>query len=467
VEEELKSKSEEEKRKWIEAQALTKKVEELRARAEADAKQRESEAMWRAEAIAAKERERAAARERKRRGIPKGPVLLLLLVALIAGPVAYIAFAPLDFLVPRARQALADRVQDDVSVGSVKLDLMPLTLTLENVTLGKGKEVRIAAIQTEPSPESLLFGVKTLETAELRGVSLPQEALSRLPKWATGGLHAIPVKRIVVRDASLALRDGPSVPFAAEIELVAGEGLRQAQVKSGDGTLSALVKPRGNEFEVALTSRGWQLPAEMPFKFDELRAVGMTGKQELQFADVEGRLYGGTLKGNARLRWGDRWSVEGNFRLKDAQAEPLARAFPGVALQGGTVDASGTVVLQGAAADEMFDAPRLDAGFVLRNGTLANLDLAQAAAAGNKEPVQGGSTAFAELGGTLSARGGQFQVRQLRLSSDALAAAGSLESVPGRGLSGRLAVEPKAAGLARVGLALSGTLKEPVLTPVK
>ncbi|HSD61091.1 MAG TPA: hypothetical protein VLC55_09580, partial [Burkholderiales bacterium] len=105
--------------------------------------------------------------------------------------------------------------------------------------------------------------------------------------------------------------------------------------------------------------------------------------------------------------------------------------------------------------------------FILRDGALANLDLARAAAAGNKEPVQGGSTAFGELAGTLSASGEQFLVRQLRLRSDALAANGNLESAPGRGLSGRLAVDSKAAGPGRGIFSLSGTLREPVLTPVK
>ena len=228
-----------------------------------------------------------------------------------------------------------------------------------------------------------------------------------------------------------------------------------------------LVKPRGKEFEIALGARGWQLPPGLPVRFDELRAAGVTAKQEIQFPDVEGKLYGGTLKGNARLRWGDKWSLEGGFRLKDVQAEPLARAFPGAALKGGTAEASGTLGLQGPALDKIFEAPRLEAGFILRNGALGNLDLAKASAAGNSEPVRGGSTAFNEAAGTLSAAGGQLQVRQLRLGSDALSASGSLESSAARGLSGRLAVDPKAAVIARGALALSGTLQEPVLTPGK
>ncbi|HEX6827416.1 MAG TPA: AsmA-like C-terminal region-containing protein, partial [Burkholderiales bacterium] len=462
---ELKSKAEEEKRKWAEAAVRTKQVEEMRARLEADAKAREAEATARAEAKA-REQEKAAAR--KKRGLPKGLIALVLLAVLIAGPIAYIQYSPLPFLVSRAERALSERIQEPATVGAVRLALMPATrLTLQGVTLGKAREVRIESLETDLSLQAMLFGVKALDEVELRGVTITQEVLTRLPAWATGGPLSIPVARVAMKDATLQLRNGPLLRFDGEASLVAGEGLKEARIASRDGKLSMVIKPRGKEFEVALSARAWQLPSIPAVAFDELRAVGVTTRQELQLTDVEGKLYGGAFKAAARLRLLERPGIEGTFRLKEAQAEPLAQALLGAALKDGSVDASGSFVAQGPDAEKSFQALRLEAGFTVRNGSLGGVDLAGAAATGNRNPVQGGSTAFSELAGALSLSGERYQLKQLRLAAEGLSASGSAEVGAGHALAGRLAVEPRSAGLARTALALSGTAGEPVLAPAK
>jgi len=180
--------------------------------------------------------------------------------------------------------------------------------------------------------------------------------------------------------------------------------------------------------------------------------------KEAQIADAEGIFYGGTFRLTARLRWGDRWTLDGNFRVKDAEAGGIARDLFGGLLEGGRAELTGTYSLQDHNLDGIFQAPRTDISFVVRDGALAGIDLI--AAATSRGPVAGGRTAFGELSGTLVPSGGAFSLRQLRITSEGLNGSGSASVASDKTLSGRLYVDAGERGQGSVNL--SGTSAQPV-----
>jgi hypothetical protein len=76
----------------------------------------------------------------------------------------------------------------------------------------------------------------------------------------------------------------------------------------------------------------------------------------------------------------------------------------------------------------------------------------------------GGTTRFGRLTGTLSAEGGRYRFRQLRLAAGQLTASGEAETAPDGRLSGSLNVDVAVAAFpARSRLTLGGRVQQPEL----
>jgi hypothetical protein len=99
---------------------------------------------------------------------------------------------------------------------------------------------------------------------------------------------------------------------------------------------------------------------------------------------------------------------------------------------------------------------------VVKKGVISKMDMVETAA--NHRVTSGGRTHFDELSGALQVENNSQHLRQLRISTGAMSANGSVDVSPGGKLSGQLSVDLKMRP-GNTPLALSGTLAEPVLRP--
>jgi hypothetical protein len=141
----------------------------------------------------------------------------------------------------------------------------------------------------------------------------------------------------------------------------------------------------------------------------------------------------------------------------------LQKAFPQFGIEG-EMDGDSSFLLNGATLAQLTNAPHLDGTFIAKKGVISKMDLVAAAA--NSQDMAGGRTHFDVLSGTLQVENNTQHLRQLKISTEAMTAFGSVDINSGKQLSGRLSVGLKMrAGSAP--LALSGTLAEPLLRPTR
>jgi uncharacterized protein involved in outer membrane biogenesis len=192
--------------------------------------------------------------------------------------------------------------------------------------------------------------------------------------------------------------------------------------------------------------------------FNELNAKGEIGEGTANFTEVDAHLYGGKLVGNALLNWRNGWQMQGRLSIK---AMELKEALPQFGLEG-EMDGDSNFLLNGATLPQLSNAPHLNGTFVVKKGVISKMDMVETAA--NHRVTSGGRTHFDELSGTLQVENNSQHLRQLRISTGAMSANGSVDVSPGGQLSGQLSVNLKMRP-GNTPLVLSGTLTEPVLRP--
>jgi hypothetical protein len=174
----------------------------------------------------------------------------------------------------------------------------------------------------------------------------------------------------------------------------------------------------------------------------------------LEIKEFNGEQYGGSIGGNGVLKWGERWSLAGNFNASEISLSEIA---PGL-FDSGRIKASGRYSMQAASSAKLFASPRIDGSFTSGRGVVSGIDMMAALKGGNT----GGQSQFVEMKGSFSHAGNRTQVSGLRVSAGLLSAAGSAAVEPNGGISGRFSIDlqsPSTPEHASVGL--SGKLAEP------
>ena len=232
-------------------------------------------------------------------------------------------------------------------------------------------------------------------------------------------------------------------------------GLEKAQLANAEKGLSVSLQTREGKTQIEIAAKQLVLPFAENIALDEFAGKGTLGAQELTLREFEARAFDGALTGNARLSWRDAWSFEGEFAAKRMDAAKLAAPV----LSGGQLEGKGVYVMRAAEPEKLMATARLEGGFSVQKGTVANVDLARTL---QGTSGSGGNTLFSEMSGSVVADASRIQLRQIRLSAGLLSANGAAEVDAKKNLSGRLQIELRAQTTQfRANLAISGTLREP------
>lgn len=158
------------------------------------------------------------------------------------------------------------------------------------------------------------------------------------------------------------------------------------------------------------------------------------GKLDLKRAT--GRMFGGALSIQAKLRSGKMTLVDAAFALRGANLQEASKLFPGAAFKGGKLTLDATLKAKGTSIHGLVAGLGGNVSLKVRRGEVAGFDLASInrRIAGQTDAIalislltegmSTGSTRFKELNGQVKIVGGVGQVDNLRLLADGGSAKG-------------------------------------------
>jgi uncharacterized protein involved in outer membrane biogenesis len=401
--------------------------------------------------------------------LKRSAIALGILLAILA---ALPFFISLNDYIPAIEREVSARLKEPVTIRSLRAAVLPVPhLTVDGIAVGKTGDVKVGSVTVTPDVFSLLGSVKIIRSIEVDGLVLAEKAFDKIPVWAKSDDSKEPA-RVRIRNIRL---DGAVVhlgktsfgPFDARISISAGGEPQEASISTRDGALKATVKPDQRNYLIDANAKSWKLPVGPPVLFDELSVKGVATPNSATLNEISAKLYAGTLKGTAALRWQKGLQLTGRFDVHQIELKDLVPLLSPGNRMSGRLNAKPVVSAKAASAAQLADALRLETPFNVHHGVLYGVDIQKAATSLiSKEPTRG-ETRFDELSGNLVMERRAYRFSQLKIASGALAASGNVSISPTKELSGRINAEVKAASIASASMPLnvSGTVQNPLLLP--
>ena len=368
------------------------------------------------------------------RSIGRPALIGLCMVSL--GLLVLLHFVSLAMLVAPVEQAMVTAIGEPVKVRDMRASLWPQPhLVLEGVTVGQYADVNATKINVYPAILSFLGEHKKIDTLEIEGLTVNQQALSRLGQWLSTAAknHAFTLSTVLFKDSSIKVPNVELPTFNADVQINEKGGIASAALTSDN--LAVNIAPSNDAFKVNIQARGWQWPLGPAITFDDLHAEGTLRRNQLDLEKVEGSLYGGTIQGYLLVNWTNGWRSNGNFQLTKIDLAEATPAVSELANLRGRLYAQVDIDSSANNLDDLLARLNVSARFEAEHGEIGGLDLSRAAA--GREQV-GGVTRYEQLSGNWDRKDERYQLTQLALKAGPLDAQGQIGISPQRDVSGRL-----------------------------
>ena len=285
---------------------------------------------------------------------------------------------------------------------------------------------------------ALFDEVKLVKSLEFEGLKITQDNFGQPQQWVNnlGRAKHLKIEQLNLKKIVVQIRDLEIGTFDGKVELAESRELKSYHLTSD--TLSAQITPQGSSFDVALTGTSWPLPMNPKLVFDEFKANGTLTQSQINFSQIDGKIYGGNINAKAAVDWSSEWSVAGNFELSNATISRLLSAFTSGASIDGKLELKGLFSSRSAQAAQLVDAPEMTVNFELSKGKINDIDLARAVLFKGNQPLAGGATQFDKLTGNLQLKNGHYQYGQLVLEAEQFHAKGNLDIQPNQDISGNI-----------------------------
>jgi hypothetical protein len=386
-------------------------------------------------------------------------------VILIVAGLGLLHIVPLTGSIGDIEKLLSERLQEPVNISFMRFALFPTPrLLLEHVVVGKVQDAQIEEVIVPLTSLSLFAQNKHLSEVRLSTITIDQDVVPRMVGWvdARAGKQNLQIDRLELSAVTLTLRGIKLPSFDGTIGF-GSDGVVQ-EISLREPRLSIEFKPAEDRtWQANFKASGWRPPLGWDVEFTELSGNARISYGLIALTRFDGRLYRGSIKGAATIKWGGSISAEGRFAMEGADLAPLLQALRTAFNASGTLDTSVTFASQGQKATELFAAPRVNATFTLRKGVLDNVDVLRAL----QSPGRAGKTPFDVISGDAQVSANRIAYRNVSLSSGRMKANGAIEVSPNAELSGRINVLVGTPDFtaARGVLNVTGTLKSPLLSP--
>ena len=444
----------------IEAKRVREEEAEAHARwlAEQNAWREAEEKLKREEQTVARDRASVRTGKQTRMAVPDmvrqwGKALALGVLALVAGGLAAIHLISFDGQIPQFEKSLTGQFQQPVKIKALRLGLVPQNyVRLEGVSIGSEGQLRVSRITLTGGLGNLFSDKKEFRSVDLDSPVLTDESLGWLLFGQSSARNMV-FGQVSALNATLESKDVSFPAFDAKLQSDDEGAWKSISIESQDKNLSLELTPKGRSVQVDVKAKSFKVPFGSTLTLDEMVANGIADRSGLVLAEFKGYAHGGILSGNANLKWGANWTLDGEVNAKQVDT---ARLVPQLQ-DGARLAGKATFVMQAPEATKLFAAPRLEGNFNIPRGTLLGADLGSLLQGGGAR----GDTKFTDLAGSFSHDRGATQFRQVSLRQGTMTATGMFDVDTEQNVRGRFAADLKlAAELRRANLTLSGTLKK-------
>jgi hypothetical protein len=445
---EKRAREEEKARAKADAEAAARARRDERAREKAEAEDRAREKRKEQEKDAAQVAARLEKIRAGKSGAGLGKYLGIGLVVLVAAGLAYLQFfMPLDLA--EYERLASTQLGQPVKIRAGSISILPSpAIRLENVSVGKDGNVKIAVASAHPDLASAIGGNPQLKSLELQGVTLDAGGLAGV-LFGRGKSTALGLERVHATGVRIAV-PGVTLPeLEATATFMPDGNVQKIVVNNPNKTITAEIQPQSGKALVDLTVARPGALLGLPFEVDSLSAKGVATASEFTAAEFDARLLDGITRGKGTLRWAGPLAFDGNFELRQVDA---ARITPILA---GRVQGTGVLAAQGESLEKLGPGARVDGNFSVSKGQIAGVDLPRTLQSGKSV---GGTTPFNEMTAQAQLDKGQLALRGVKIDAGPLSASGTVDVDGGKSLAGRFAADMKTpGGMLRATLQVSGT----------
>lgn len=358
-------------------------------------------------------------------------MLFGLLGVLSLACICLIAF-PYSIFLPEVELAFSQAIGRPVKIATMNVSVYPkLGLLLGDVDIGSGKEeLRISALNLQPSIRSLMTRDIRLKQISLQGMAIPLGMISRLPpifKEMTQHAMVADIERLSLEKVDVSLAGFSLRDMTGEFRLSRGGALQSVVLRSQDQSLNLEVEPVASGLDFSLEGFAWRPSHNSLFLFNSVSLKGSVENNVLSIRDMDLRIFDGLIRGMASVQGDTVPVITGNVSFERINTTRLGQAVEiGSQLSGeasGTIRFS-TVVDPGAG---VFSEISADGDFSMHRGGIRGIDLAEAVRRAGGAPVQGGVTVFEQLSGRVRLGPAKNQFTGLVMNSGLMQSTGFVE----------------------------------------
>ncbi len=404
----------------------------------------------------------------------KSKKILIWLSALISLLIILPFLIPTQSYLHEAERVASDKLGVPVTIASGHWSLLPSPrVVMDDITVGKLQEIKVARIVVIPTLSSLFSSTKVIDLSvnkpiiKQSAVVLASTLFSKQPE-VRGDAATINIHNVKVNELQL---DWPDIKLPLvnlDASFTNANVLMSATINAVDGTLKADVTPKGEDYLISMIAKKWMSPVGLPILIDSAKFEMRLKGRRLDIPNIDVALYGGKLTGNALVSWEKNWHASGKFNLDNVSVKEPSRLVSKTVYLSGRLFSNGSFSSSAKEASVLVDNIHADFKFNVNSGVLHGLDLVKVASLLIKQGHGGGETEFDELSGSLNVAGKQYNLRNLKISSGLLAGTGQVKIKANEALDGNAEIKLKhSVSLAAIPLDVSGTLSNPVVLPSK
>lgn len=396
-------------------------------------------------------------------------VLVGLLLMLALAPL----FISLNDYVLLVESQVSARLKEPVRIAGLRAGGLPLPhITVDGIAIGKTGAITAARVTITPDLLSLFGSTKVIRSIRIEQLVLTQKAIEKIPSWIKRKSTppgtpkvTVRVKNVLLDGAMVMLQKAPLGPFDGSLTLNDDNSLNVASIVTADGKLRALIKPEQSHYRVDARAKNWRLPLGPALRFDDLIVEGIASTKSAHFSSVRGRLYGGTITGQATLSWQKGAHLRGKGSIREVELRSLQQAFRKRSRMSGKLNATPVFYASAVRVRDLVKALHVETPFNVKDGVLRGVDIGKAATSVFRDKDPRAATRFDQLSGHLVLDRGTRRFTRLKIAAGSLSADGKVTVSPKDELSGRINTSIESSKLASMPLNVSGTVNAPVLLP--
>src|SRR5690606_16573874 len=147
------------------------------------------------------------------------------------------------------------------------------------------------------------------------------------------------IGQIALKNISFNIPGLELTPFDGSVELLPSGGFGMIELNSTDQNLALQFMPQVGNYRVTVEASNWQ-PAWTQLRFSKFSADGVADENQVRFNQIEGELYGGSMKAVGVVEWSTQPIASGNFELEKIRLPLALSAIKSSASVDGSLNAS-------------------------------------------------------------------------------------------------------------------------------